>query len=292
MEDYKLVQADSELFAAYNAVYSDADFDMSYDWNERVANLRLCKDCYFLYKDSERIGGVTITLNTIGNPFMIAPFKDRELFWKIILRQMKVKNQKGDINITHVHGVDVDVLLCCGARKKWSQQRMNRPTDLLEIKTIAAYELFSLREADIPEIVQVVYNSNVNDITSQTYGKPNISDVEEAIKRRFVSFSQTNTLHLSRVAKEKETSKIVGVCIAGIYPDSPNKFSTIHQVSVLPYYRRQGIAEMLMARTISTARSVSPVIGLGVLVGNPAENLYRKLGFIAKPSFTDLTFKL
>jgi ribosomal protein S18 acetylase RimI-like enzyme len=292
MSNYEFVQADSEVFATYHAVYSDTDFDMCYDWNERLVNLRLCKDCYFLYRDGERVGGLTITLNTISNPFLITPFTDRELFWNIILKQMRAKNQEGNININRVHQVDVDVLLAYGARKKWSQQRMNRPTDILEIKTISPYELLNPSENDIPEIIQVVYNSHLHDITSQTYGKPNISDVEKEIKRRFVSFSHTNTLHLSVVAKEKETSKIVGVCIAGIYPDSPNKFSTIHQVSVVPYYRRQGIAEMMMTYSISAAYSLSPVIGLGVLVGNPAENLYRKLGFVAEPSFTDLTLKL
>lgn len=203
---------------------------------------------------------------------------------------MREKNQEGDININSVHQRDVDVLLACGARKKWSQQRMNRPTDKLEIKTVSPYELFNPKEIDIPEIIQVVYNSHVHDITSQTYGEPDISDVEKAIKRRFVSFSQTNTLHFSNVAKDKETSKIVGVCIAGIYPGSSNNFSTIHQVSVLPLYRREGIAKMMMAHTINTAHLVSPVIGLGVLVGNPSENLYRKLGFISQPSYTDLAY--
>ena len=265
---------------------------MCYDWNEQLADLRLCKDCYFLYRNGEKIGGLTITSNTVSNPFLVAPFTDRELFWNIILKQMSAKNQDGDININHVLQVDVDVLLACGARKKWCQQRMNRPTDILEKTPNPSYELFSPRETDIPEIVHVVYNSHVHDITAQTYGEHTISDVEIAIKRRFVSFSQTNTLQLSIVAKEKITSKIVGVCMAGIYPDSTNNFSTIHQVSVLPHYRRQGIAEMMMIQTISIAHSVSPVMGLGVLVGNPAEYLYRKLGFIAQPSFTDLTFKL
>ena len=273
-------------------LYRNSDFDLCYDWNEQLADLRVCEDCYFLYRNGERIGGLTITLNTVSNPFLVAPFTDRELFWNIILKQMSANNQDGNINIDRVLQVDVDVLLSCGARKKWTQQRMNRPTDILAIKTIPSYELYNPKENDIPEIVQVVYNSHVHDITAQTYGEPKISDVEKAIKRRFVSFSQTNTLRLSIVAKEKTTSKIVGVCMAGIYPDSMNNFSTIHQVSVLPHYRRQGIAEMMMTQTISIAHSVSPVMGLGVLVGNPAEYLYRKLGFIAQPCFTDLTFKL
>jgi len=292
MPTYKLVQANNDLFATYHAVYSNADFDMCYDWNERLMGLRICKDYYFLYRDTVIIGGLIITLNTISNPFLVAPFTDRELFWNIILKQMREIISEEVININNLHQLDVDMLLACGASKKWSQQRMNRPTEILEVKNIPQYKLFTPNENDIPEIVQVVYNAHAHDFTSQTYGGPNYSDVEKAIKRRVVSFSQTNTLHLSTVAKERETSKIVGVCIAGIYPDSSNNFSTIHQVSVLPCYRRQGIAEMMMTHTISIAHSISPVIGLGVLVGNPAEKLYRKLGFVAKSSFTDLAFEL
>ena len=64
---------------------------------------------------------------------------------------MREKNQEGDININGVHQTDVDVLLACGATKKWSHQRMNRPTDTLEIKTSPPYELFNPSENHIPE---------------------------------------------------------------------------------------------------------------------------------------------
>ena len=78
----------------YHAVYSDTDFDMCYDWNESLMNLQLCNDCHFLYRDGERIGMLTITLKTISNPFMVAPIKDRDLFWNIILKQMRSRNQE------------------------------------------------------------------------------------------------------------------------------------------------------------------------------------------------------
>lgn len=108
--------------------------------------------------------------------------------------------------------------------------------------------------------------------------------------RRFISFSETNTLHLGTIVKTKDRNKIVGVCIAGIYPDSKNNFSTIYQVSVLPEYRRQGIAKAMILNSINHAHKVSPVIGLGVLVGNPAEILYQNLGFIKGPEYFRLEY--
>lgn len=310
---YKLEPADSELFAAYHAVYSNEEFDLCFAWEEQLAELRSCKDCYFLYRNGICIGGLTIGTDTISNPFLITPFSDRVLFWTIILKHLKIHTQKSNIHIqensihtqkSNVHSqesnihskqirqVDADVLISLGACKKWSQQSMYRPTDILEIETGYSYDLVCPTENDIPEIVQVVYQAHVHDITARTYGEPVVSDVEKAILRRFDSFSQTNSLHFGRVAKEKETQKMVGVCIAGIYPASSDNFSTIHQVSVLPAYRRQGIAENMMRSAISTAHTVSPVIGLSVLVGNPAENLYQKLGFTPRPSYSYLTINL
>jgi ribosomal protein S18 acetylase RimI-like enzyme len=289
---YKLEPADSELFATYHAVYSNEEFDLCFAWDEQLAELRSCKNCYFLYRNSKCIGGLTIDSDSISNPFLIQPFSDRVLFWNIILKQLKMHIQENKIHISQLRQVDADVLISLGASKKWSQQRMYRPTDILEIETGFSYDLVCPAENDIPEIVQVVYQAHVHDITARTYGEPVVSDVEKAILRRFDAFSQTNTLHFGKVAKEKATQKIIGVCIAGIYPASPYNFSTIHQVSVLPAYRRQGIAENMMRAAISTAHSISPVIGLGVLAGNPAENLYQKLGFTPRPSFTYLTMHL
>jgi len=89
------------------------------------------------------------------------------------------------------------------------------------------------------------------------------------------------------VVKEKSTNRIVGVCIAGMYPDVPNSFSTIHQVAVHPVYQHKGIASAMIQHVVDAAHKRSPVIFLGVLIGNPAERLYRKLGFRRGPVYSD-----
>ncbi|GFZ30381.1 hypothetical protein CSC2_09070 [Clostridium zeae] len=135
-----------------------------------------------------------------------------------------------------------------------------------------------------------MYEAHLNGYTSTVYGKPNISEKEKEINRRFASFSETNTLHFGTIVKTKDRNKIIGACIAGIYPDSKNNFSTIYQVSVLPEYRRQGIAKAMILNSINNANKISPVIGLGVLVGNPAQILYQNLGFIKGPEYFSLAY--
>lgn len=46
----------------------------------------------------------------------------------------------------------------------------------------------------------------------------------------------------------------------------------------------------MILNSINTAHMTSQVIGLGVLVGNPAELLYQKLGFFSGPAYFNLTY--
>jgi hypothetical protein len=46
----------------------------------------------------------------------------------------------------------------------------------------------------------------------------------------------------------------------------------------------------MIMNSINTAHVTASVIGLGVLVGNPAELLYQKLGFIKGPAYFNLIY--
>ena len=47
----------------------------------------------------------------------------------------------------------------------------------------------------------------------------------------------------------------------------------------------------MMLNSIDKANSISPVITLGVMVGNPAELLYRKIGFLRGPEYSELHYE-
>lgn len=51
-------------------------------------------------------------------------------------------------------------------------------------------------------------------------------------------------------------------------------------VAVLPQYRGQGIGTQLIRALLDQARARFPGVSLSVSAGNPAENLYRRLGFV------------
>lgn len=70
---------------------------------------------------------------------------------------------------------------------------------------------------------------------------------------------------------------LAGGCYVSLYEDVP----TIMGVCTLPQARQQGVATALLARTVESVMSpTNDTTCLFVEVGNPAENLYRSLGFV------------
>ena len=76
---------------------------------------------------------------------------------------------------------------------------MYRPTSEYNITPNDNFYFTIPTAMDKNEIIQVIYEAHLNGYTSTVYGKPHISNVEEAINRRFISFSQTNSLHFGTI---------------------------------------------------------------------------------------------
>lgn len=201
--------------------------------------------------------------------------------------------KKLDIVVTDIKNIaDADVIAArkCGAELKWTQRMMRRPTEWIDYHMPVRLWISEPHECDREQIINVIYQSHLHGYTSTVFGMPEYQKIAEAVDRRFKLFSETNTLHFGTILMGHDY-KIVAVCLAGVYPDSPGNFATVNQISVLPEYRRRGIAKCMIEMAIDKAySSSSPVIGLQVLSGNPAEHLYKKLGFVGLPSFSDMKY--
>jgi ribosomal protein S18 acetylase RimI-like enzyme len=289
MSKYLFQHVKDDYFSINYAIYG-TNIYMSYDWQELIDKFSPKGKGTLVFKDGVPVGGVFINNNHISYPFLIPPFNALEEFWQEVIDYSKKDDKIDTLYFDNIPENHADIITSLGASKIWAQRQMYRPTTQYNITPNNNFNFTTPTEADRNEVIGVVYEAHLNGYTSTVYGKPDISDIEEAINRRFISFSQTDTLHFGTLAKSKETNKIAAVCIAGIYPDSRNSFSTIHQVSVLPAYRKQGLAKAMILNSINAAHMTSPAIGLGVLVGNPAEVLYEKLGFISGPAYFNLEY--
>ena len=288
MTIYKVQKISNYDFSIYHAVYNQKNIFLSYDWNEHLEKFFPNDNGYLVVKDGTAIGGVTINKKHISAPFLIPPFCDELEFWRELLNLLY--HSESTLFLDFISNDHSRALNELGAVKKRGQRRMLRPTSKSDVLLSDDFYIAKPAIEDRDEIVKTVYQAHLHGYTTTVDGVPDINDFAEAVDRRFVSFSQTNTLHFGTIIKMKDSNRITAVCLAGIYPDSANHFSTIYQVSVIPQYRRKGLAKAMILNSINTAYKVSPVIGLGVMVGNPAELLYNEIGFISGCEYYDLTY--
>lgn len=285
-------KADSAKFAVFHIVYTDSNIFNRFNWTERVEDAVNClpENTVFMYEDKTLIGGFALRDNTLNYPFLVPPFIDKHSFWGIVLDYAVQVSGQNDIFLSEMPESDAQTLIqSYGAVLRWSKQVMLKPTEKSEPMLCDGFSFADFTEKDMPEIIEVVYEAHAAGYTAAVW-KPNAAEVKEAIERRFTLFQETDTLHMSNLVKNAVTQEIAGVCIAGIYPDSPNNFATLHQLSVKPEYRRKGIAKAMMLKSINEASRISPVMTLGVLIGNPAEKLYSEAGFAAGPRYSELLY--
>lgn len=89
-------------------------------------------------------------------------------------------------------------------------------------------------------------------------------------------------------------NKPIAACLIGYDPSVPNGFTGISDIGVHPDYRNRGLAEYMIKRalTIAKQKNNSQAMRLFVTVGNPAESLYHKLGFMPGKSFSPMVFTI
>ena len=293
----EFIKADKNKFALFHTIYTAANIFCRFDWNERIDDAVYCftdKTPIFVCDGDRIAGGFTLKDNCINYPFIATPFDNRIRFWGAVLEYAVKTSGHNEIFLNEIPEVDAEVLMrSFGTTLKSSKRKMIRPTEQCAPVLCDDFYFDTLDETDITEIIAVVYEAHASGHTS-TVWKPDMAEIEAAIKRRFESFGQTKTLYMSNTVKRKANNEIVGVCIAGVYPEPENystsSFATIHQVSVKPAFQRMGIAKAMILKAINEACVVSPVITLGVLIGNPAEELYKNMGFKPGPNYSELGF--
>jgi ribosomal protein S18 acetylase RimI-like enzyme len=280
------ISVEQKKYATYYSIYTSENILDSFDWNDMLGTVT--GDRYVFVVEGESVmGGFVMSANQLCYPF-VAPAFDRALFWERTIAHIADNCPECEMVFRFIPDADASVLVSEHNMKViYAQRRMLRPTEKVATELTDKFYFAEPVDADRDEIVQAVFEAHSAGYTS-TVHTPDLEEIWEAINRRYDLFTKTSSLHISTLVKCAGSNEIAGVCIAGIYPDSPNNFSTIHQVSVRPAFRRQGVAEAMMRNTIGKAHSISPAISLGVMLGNPAEMLYEKLGFRKGPGYSEL----
>lgn len=274
---FELQKLNDHDFSIYHVIYNQENIFLSYDWNESLENSIPNDGGYLLTKNGTAIGGISFNGKRLTAPYLIPPFCDKTEFWREVLKLLSCHESR--FVFENIPASHLQVLKQLGAVITYGQRRMIRPTSKYNIQLNNPFYFDIPLEDDKGEIIRAVYEAHLHGYTNTVNKTTDFNEISNAINRRFISFSKTNTLNWGTIVKRQFSNQIIAVCLAGMYPDSHNNFSTIHQVSVIPEYRRQGLAKAMMLNSINKASEISPAITLGVMVGNPAELLYKELGF-------------
>lgn len=288
MADYLFQRVEPNSFATYYSIYDQENLCYIHDWSEQLAQAERATQHFFIHNGESVIGGFTLHDNCISHPFLSPIFHNRELFWTLIMDYMQ---DLGYMQILWKGIYEADLAILTdkyNATVTLSQKRMLRPTGETTPVLDRAYYFSDITPKDIESIIQTIFEAHSAGYTA-TFRTPNMDEIRTAVGKRLEAFAQTDSLHLSNLVKTRLDDRIIGVCLAGIYPDSANHFSTVHQLSIHPNYQKRGIGKAMLLRTIAQAVDLSPVITLGVMEGNLAENLYAGLGFKAGPTYHDLS---
>lgn len=275
-----IIKADKNLFSIYQTMYSNADIEMWYDWNQRLEDTLWTDQCYFLTLDGKKIGGAVITDDAILYPFLISPFCDRVQFWNYLLKLSARKK------ITGVLDTDSSILPMFGYKTIGVFRLLCRPSDIIDIPLPDGFICRPLDiDGDAAEYGRVYVESHIGGFCFEKYGEETHDEAIAEAKQIIDIYSAKN---LSSVIVEKASNQIVAACTAGIAKNHALGFAEIADMVVLPQYSGKGIGKYMLGHIVTQAYGIAPFVKLGADMGNPSEYLYYQMGFIPGPRITNM----
>ncbi|WMJ88531.1 GNAT family N-acetyltransferase [Anaerocolumna sp. MB42-C2] len=278
------MQADKDLFSIYQTIYSNADIEMWFDWKKRLDDTKWTDQCYFVLLDGHKIGGIIITDDTIMFPFIIPPFCDRTAFWTFVLKHSGRERIKGVLDIDSV------ILPMFGYKIDTVNQVMCRPADCITHNLPNGFICRAVNiNAEAKEIGDVIIQSYAGGICDEINGAASLEKAIEDAEKVLEVYSHKD---LSHVIVEKTTNRIVAVCLAGRGRNYVNDYVEIADLCVLPQFRGIGLAKFMIGKVVTESNGIAPFIKLFVYVGNTAEFIYRQMGFMSGPRFTNMSRRM
>ncbi|MDT8719729.1 GNAT family N-acetyltransferase [Clostridium sp. 19966] len=277
-----LVRADVGEFGIHYAIYVDRDEDFKYNWIKISQDPYYDENAFWIFKDNKRVGGVVIEPNYSSHFFVESPYVlDKfSIISELNKALMQWSDKNKSIYLYLIDSKDVEVYNRLGYRKRFIRRTMIRPTEIFEdIQWREDLVIKAPAIEDAGEIGKALHKAYKGGIQYEEFCNNTEEDEIENTKMFLERYIATNSLHASTLVYDKNTVELVAVCLAGKNKEDDYEFSKINEVAVIPAYRRQGIAENLIKRTLTILKDISPATKLDVSVGNAAEGLYYKMGF-------------
>lgn len=281
LEEYKICKADSKEWARYHAIYRLSNFNewMSLSFQGDIDRYLKVDFCYWVMVGGIKAGGALIKPNMLKCIFTIPPFNNKEILINKLSKYVETISDKSKpIEVPDADLESVKYYQYIGYKLGEVNKLMVCPTNKYEVTWDEQYEIISPDEsrhaADMAELYFQSYSKNkLPQIAAQSY--------EFQVSSVNVCFNFINGGSVpkdwSTLVLDKLTNKLVAACTVALV----NNLPYILDFVVHPEYQRRGLATKMMQRTLNLFKNEYPAIRLNITVGNDAEILYNKLGFIS-----------
>lgn len=291
-ENFEIEKADSKELSRFSAIYRNNNNWFRQSFDKLFAIFAEEENCFWILKDSQRVGGVIMKPNEMGWLFFIPPFCDRPKVLNLLVKTLK--HWSNPEKTMFAHGVlssELKDYLRTGFRPTselryfkdtkvsnlpWDTSCvMIRPTQKFEVAFSDQYKIVSPNDVELQALGRFFCTVFDNGKSIETH--------TEAYKSYFEN-SNEEALNASTVLIDKESQEIIGVCLISIWSDWP----LIYDVGVHKAYRGRGLAGEMIKYALNNLLEAYPVLRLFVELGNDAQALYHNLGFIAGEETTSL----
>jgi len=283
-DGYTIEKAKGKDFSVYFAVYEILDtniwFRQSFDISCSI--IEDCDICFWIKKDGYRIGGVLLEPNYMNCLFLEPPY-DNE--YDTVIGKLKnillcwSDNSKAIV----VGGVKPDKMKYyqrAGFKAGETRRCMIRPTEELETIWSDEYKIILPKIEHKNDITELFVEAFSNGIESQDK-----SSFDRQIQYYFDHNPENSLVNkASALIYHRDTNELIGACLISIWEEWPN----VYDVAIKPSFQNRGVATKMLKRALTILKEQYPVLRLFVTLGNNAEMVYHKLGFMPGIETTEM----
>lgn len=283
---FVLEKANNEEFGKYFAIYviyeDNVWFRDSFDRSRKV--LDDYEGCFWVKKNNNRVGGVLLEKNYMNCLFTIPPCDEFDLILDKIKNHLISESEKGEsITVGSVKAKRLKNYEDAGFIIKEQRRCMIRTTEKIEYSFPEDFKLIEVNENRKEDLIKLFVDAFSDDYDNRSYEQSKL-DIEFYLKHLSENESVVDS---SRVIIHSKSEEIIGACLVSIWEGWPN----IYDIAVKREYQGKGLGNNLLKRAITELEETYPVIRLFVTVGNPAEEMYNKLGFLPGNETSEMIIK-
>ncbi|WP_160680709.1 GNAT family N-acetyltransferase [Clostridium sp. C8-1-8] len=278
INEYEVVQAVSEQWARYHAIYRLTKVNewMSLSFEGDIERYKNVSFCYWVLHKGIKVGGALIKPNMIKCVFVIPPYEIEQIIKSVANYAEKISDNNEVIVVQDADKDSLSYYTCLGYELNEINKIMVRATEKFEVSFEPEYKLCEPKlenKESMAELYYETYRANKPKVISQqSYEFQTVS-----VDTYFSHTSQNNIpREWSTLIFEAKTNRLIGNCTVGLV----NELPYILDFVVHPDFQNRGLASKMIKRTLSLLIDKYPAVRLSVQIGNDAEVFYSKLGFI------------